>query len=116
MKKLPKTNIDIYKMSSLFNKYEDDDGFVFFNILKRINLNADNLDDYEIFEPYVIKPGDSYTNIAYKYYGNINVWWVICTLNKIDNPFVKPTIGSRIYLLRLNYMSQLLDQLSFANG
>jgi len=116
MKKIIKEKIDIYEMSSLFNKYEDDDGMIFFNILKRININADNLEDPEVFEPYLIKPGDSFTSIAHRYYGNLKVWWVICTLNKIDNPFQKLEIGTKIYLLRPSYMANLLNNLAFANG
>lgn len=116
MKKLSKPIIDMYQMSSLFNLYEDDDGMSFYNLLKRININVDNFDDQEVFIPYNITPGDSFTLLAHKFYGNLKLWWVICLLNKIDNPFKRLEIGKRIYLLQPSYMASLLNNLAFSNG
>lgn len=116
MKMLDKPDLSIYNIASLFNYYKDDDGFEFFNILKRLNLNIDNYDDKEIFSEYLLKPGDTYTKISYSYYGTIELWWLVCLVNKIDNPFKKPDIGSKIYLLNSFYMMKILDGIRHPNG
>lgn len=35
---------------------------------------------------YTIKEGDRLTNIAYKFYGNPLLWYLIADVNQIDNP------------------------------
>jgi hypothetical protein len=112
MKQLEAPKLSIYNMASVFNYYRDDDGFDFFNILKRINLNIDSYDDKEVFSEYLVLPSDTYTKISYSYYGTIELWWLICLVNKINNPFKKPEPGFKIYLLRPAYAMRVLDSIN----
>jgi len=109
---LPKPKLSSYNMASLFNSYKDENGFVFFNILKRLNLNIDNLSDKEVFDEYLFKPGDSYTKVSYKYYGTVELWWLICIVNKINNPFSKINPGFKLYLLKPQYTNIVLDSIN----
>lgn len=112
MTQLPKPKLSSFNMASLFNLYKDENGFSFFNILKRLNLNVDNLNDKEVFDEYLFKPGDSYTKVSYKYYGTIELWWLICIVNKINNPFSKINPGFKLYLLKPQYTNLVLDSIN----
>lgn len=112
MIQLPKPKLSSYNMASIFNFYRDDDGFDFFNILKRINLNIDNYNDKEVFSEYLLTAGDTFTKIAQNYYDNIELWWLVCLVNNINNPFIKLSPQTKIYLLKPNYVTKLLDQIN----
>jgi hypothetical protein len=116
MEQLIKPKLSSYNMASIFNYYRDIEGFEFFNILKRINLNIDRYDDKEVFSEYLILPSDTYTKISNFYYGTIELWWLICLVNKINNPFKKPDPGFKLYLLRPQYALRVIDSINDPNG
>jgi len=109
---LSKPKLSSYNMAALFNFYKDDDGFTFFNILKRLNLNIENFSDKAVFDEYLFQPGDTFTKVSYEYYGTVELWWLICTVNKIENPFNKLVAGERIYLLKSQYVNNVLDSIN----
>ena len=49
--------------------------------------------------PYIIytaKQGDTYDNLALRYYANPTYWWIITDFNRVLDPFVSPKIGEKI--------------------
>jgi nucleoid-associated protein YgaU len=54
---------------------------------KTINFSNNDLLPSEYYTLYKIVEGDTWTNIAYKHYRNIKLWWLICKFNNIKNPF-----------------------------
>lgn len=50
-----------------------------------INLVKENSPDF--FDKYFIEDGERPETIAYKYYGNQDLWWLILILNNIKDPF-----------------------------
>ena len=79
VKKLSAQNIE-----NLFNIYQRDNGQYFYNILKTVNF-PDDLDP-EIYDQYVTKPKDTWPLIAYNFYKDVRLWWLICAVNQIVNP------------------------------
>ena len=47
---------------------------------------------------YYTKEGDSYSNLAYKHYGDVSLWWIIASANnsKTDSLAVEQGIQLRI--------------------
>lgn len=48
--------------------------------------------------PYVVNPGDTWCNLAYRFLGNPHLWWAIASANGAEDPTVEPVPG-RIILL-----------------
>ena len=68
-----------------------------------------DIDKYNFsYISHKIEPYERLENIAYRYYGDTQYWWIICYTNKISNP-LQLTIGQpiRIYLPLENILELL---------
>jgi hypothetical protein len=98
------------QLENLFNVYEDDESKkYFYNILKTVNIPEDL--DAEVFDYYPVKFGDMWTTIAYKFYSNVSLWWVICSANQILDPTKIPEVGTIIKVIKNSYIPEILNQL-----
>lgn len=58
------------------------------NIFLKIGfINLYKQQNPEFFDKYFIKENDRPETIAYRYYGNQDLWWLIIILNDIKDPF-----------------------------
>ena len=76
---------------NLFNVYGTSDGDYFYNILRKVNIPEDI--DKGYYTDYVVKPGDTWTLLAYNFYTDVKLWWIICLANNVRNPLLFPTPG-----------------------
>lgn len=95
----------------LFNILEDDDGDKFMNIFRSFSLNNSVLSDASAFDTYEVSNDDWWENISYKYYGTVNLWWVIALFNEVVNPFEELEVGTNISILREDYLYVLLTDI-----
>ena len=49
-----------------------------------------------LYSEYIIQKGDTYDSLALKYYNNPTYYWIICSFNRISDPFELPEVGSKI--------------------
>ncbi len=103
-------NTSYFKYENFFKLYQDDDGFLFYNILKNINILPAN--ETSIEDEYVIIPKDTWINIAYKYYDDMNLWWLICEYNQIKEPLKLLEPGTKIKLLKPEFVTPVLTELN----
>jgi hypothetical protein len=104
-------SIESTKLENLFNVYQESTGEYFYNILNTVNFDSDNMAPY-LYDWYSVITGDTYTGISYKHYNTINLWWVICSLNNIQNPTSAPTPGESIKILKSNYVNDVLTTIN----
>lgn len=99
-----------YRYENFFNIYTDNNGFKFYNLLCSINLfpslNSNAEDDY------IVKNNDTWPLISYKYYNTMDLWWLVCAYNQIENPLISPKFGNVIKLLKNNYVSTVISNLN----
>lgn len=60
---------------------------LFTHILKRVKLNANAASASTIFDYFQVTGGDKPEDIAFKYYGNATLHWVILLVNNITDRF-----------------------------
>jgi hypothetical protein len=99
-------------------KYLDRSSFL--RLLPILDDNGEHV--YNIFRPYVpneaifndrnfdyttLSNGEWWENIAYDYYANENLWWVLCVTNKVVNPFEEINEGDIVYELKSNFLNIL---------
>lgn len=94
---------------NLFNVYQNEDDGYFYNLLKTVNIPEDL--DPTYYDNYAVKFGDMWPTIAYKFYGDVVLWWLVCAANQIDNPTVNPEIGTVIKIIKSEYVPKILDKL-----
>lgn len=106
---LPK--LSVYRYENFFNVYNDKASDVrFYNFLRSINIFPASDTSAEI--DYTIQYGDSWTFISYKNYNTIDLWWLICEYNQIKNSVVMPEEGTKIKILKPEYVSFILSEIS----
>lgn len=105
---LPK--LSIYRYENFFNIYTDEKSSMrFYNLLR--NINVFPATDTIIEEDYSIEYGDSWYYISYKKYNTIDLWWIICAYNQIQNPLNIPENGTKIKILKAEYVHLVINEL-----
>ena len=103
-----KEKIFFQNYENLFNVY-DIDGEYYYNILRKINIPTDISTDY--YSEYLVKPGDTWTLLAYTFYDDVRLWWIICYGNNIQNPLGFPEIGTKLKMLNNDIVQTILMQI-----
>ena len=103
-------NISMYKYENFFNIYTNENSFKFYNILKSINLFPSNNSDAE--DVYSTKHNDTWNLISWDYYNTMDLWWLVCAYNQIDNPVNMPDAGTQLKLLKSSYVSTVVSELN----
>jgi hypothetical protein len=104
-----KYSLSPHQYENIFEVYEDSDIGYFYNLLKTVNFPMDL--DPTIYNIYVVRPGDTWTLIAWTVYNNISLWWSICALNNIQNPLNMPPPGTEIKTLKIVYLQKILSDM-----
>lgn len=104
-----------YKISTanfenVLDVFTDTDGQYFYNLLKTLNVPEDLDPDY--YDIHIVKYGDMWPTIAYKYYGNVVLWWLVCATNQIQDPSTNPLVGSSIKIIKPHYVTKILSDLA----
>jgi len=105
---LPK--VSLYRYENFLNVYKDDNGFYFYNLLRSINLFP--ADNSEVEDVYNTTFNDTWHLISYKYYNTMELWWLVCAYNQIENPVKMPTPGTQIKLLKSSYVGTVISELT----
>jgi hypothetical protein len=103
-------------LANLFNIAVTPDNYNAFLINKSIFFkNTDNNMAASNFDLYEVRQYDTWTNISFKYYQTIELWWLICKTNEVINPFVMPDPGTLLKIMKKNIVySSLLPMLKNA--
>ena len=62
------------------------------------------LDNSTSYLLYKVQPNDTYDSIALKYYNNPTYYWIICSFNKVTDPFSYPVLNQ---ILRIPVLSSI---------
>lgn len=91
---------------NLFNVYGTTDGDYFYNILRKVNIPTEI--DNQYYDEYVVRPGDTWTGLAYTFYDDVKLWWIICLANNIQNPLEFPIAGTLLRILTPDLTQSIL--------
>ena len=107
IKELP--DINKYVMENLFPVHKDDTGKYYYNLLKTVIPPAEI--ESEFFEYKTINTLTPLTNLSYMFYGQIELWWLICIINHIENPVEPIPAGTTIKVIKSKYIDDILEKL-----
>ena len=107
IKDLPTLNV--YRYEKIFRMYKNNGLQYFYNIIQALNLPED-IDETKIYYT-VVKQNEPWTMISFKAYKTIELWWLICLLNKINNPLKFPSTGTAIKLLRPQFLPDIFNEI-----
>lgn len=99
--------LDNYNFANLFNVVNKGKNS-YFNLCRSIYFNVDNIDP-SLIDIYEIAEGDTWTNISYRYFGTIKLWWLICKFNNIKNPFKELETGKFLKIPTKELMESIIN-------
>ena len=99
-----------YRYENFLNIYSDNDGFKFYNLLCSVNLFPASNSNAE--DDYVVRYHDTWALISYQYYNTMDLWWLVCAYNQIQNPVKRPAPGTVLKLLKSDLVSTVITNLN----
>jgi len=94
---------------NIFNVYTTDDDYYFYNLSKTVNFPTNM--DKSFYQNYTIELNDTWAFIAWKFYNNVKLWWVICCANQIINPTENPKVGNTLKIINSITVRNLLNNI-----
>jgi hypothetical protein len=82
----------------------------YLNIFRSYIINMSSLNDTSFYELYEVDNNDWFDNISYKFYNTPQLWWVICMVNNIINPFEELQPGQILRILKNSYIYNILKE------
>ena len=100
-------NLDSYFFENVFNVYKNKDNY-YYNLLRTVNFpqTIDSAYCYNYVVPY---DNITWTNISFIHYQATNLWWLICSINNIQNPVEFPKAGTILKILKPEYVSGVIQ-------
>jgi hypothetical protein len=95
----------------LFNILEDEDGVKLQNVWRSYSLNPDVAEETYFFTGYNMNDDDWWDNISFSAYDTPLLWWILCVVNNIQNPFEEVNPGQETNILRDNYIYQVIKEI-----
>jgi hypothetical protein len=102
------SNTSQLKLFPILRDIEDNEMFV--NIFRAYTVWQDTLADASYFTTYASTNQDWFDNIAYKMYSTPDLWWMVCLVNDIINPFESLNDGDLIQVLRPQFVPQFVRE------
>lgn len=87
--------LDKYDFANLFNVVNKGEKS-YFNLCKNIYFDNVQYLSSDMVEIYTIVNDDSWSSISYKFYKTYKLWWLICKVNDVKNPFYELIPGREI--------------------
>lgn len=104
---LPKLNPTRYE--NIFKLYKNDFNQYYYNILNTIQLPEDI--NPSIYYEINISKKMPWTMISFNEYQTMDLWWLICLTNKINNPLELADIGQNLKIIRQEFVKFILDEI-----
>ena len=81
--------------ANFFNVSQKGNNYIY-NINKTIYFDNITSLSPNYYEKYTIQLNDQWTTISFKFYGTIELWWIICKINNIKDPSTELIPGTII--------------------
>ena len=112
---LNKVPLSKESLSNYFTVTVDGDGGYRYVMTRTLYVSGSNVADSTLYSEYKVQNGDHWTLISYKFYDTIDLWWLICKFNEINNPYEIPVAGTMIKIPTNEFIQAVLGQLRTAN-
>lgn len=106
---IPKLDRNNYE--NLFNVYQDQNGYWYYNLLENLYIPPDLGEEY-FFYDYSVGDVVYWTYLSYKHYGVIDFWWLLLIINNVTNPFADWESGKRIKILKHEYIETVISSMN----
>lgn len=89
----PQITYDTYQSLNIFSKYR---------LLEKYKSNI------QYYFSYEISPTDRWDNLANRFYGSVDLWWVIAIFNNVIDPYEYLQEGNTLNIIKSEFISDIL--------
>lgn len=107
IEELPKLSPTKYE--NIFKVYTTTNKQYYYNILNTIQLPDDI--NPSIFYTIQVSQKMPWTMISFNEYQTMDLWWLICLANKIDDPLRLAEVGTNLNIIRTEFIKFILDEI-----
>jgi len=101
-----------YRYENIFKLYKTQNDQYYYNLLQSVVL-PDKIDEDYIYYQLVTKKMP-WTSVSFNAYKTIELWWLICLANKINNPVMLPEENKLIKLIKPQYVPTVINEITQA--
>jgi len=102
-------NLSEYKYENIFKVFQTETNkYYYYNITRTVRVATEDLDK-TFYYKHKVNRSISYTALSYSIYGTIDLWWLICIINSIDDPVSFITPGTEIKLIKPKQVRNIID-------
>lgn len=110
-------NNDQINFSVLFPEVVDNNNRKILDLWNSYRVMVDPKEfEIDAFIEYQVKSSDSFPLLAYKFYGNVKLWWLIPLVNDVEDPFdfIQDAIdeSKTIKILKNDQISNIIFKMS----
>lgn len=91
---------------------ETSNNVYFLNLFRNFTISDHIKENNIYFNIYYAEEIDWWDNISYKYYDTERLWWLVCEMNDITNPFEELVHGQQIKILKEAYLFNVFKNLA----
>lgn len=112
-KTISSQSLPITSRLRLFNILQmTEDNTYFMNIFRNYKI-ADYAKQNNIyFDLYSCEEEDWWDNISYKYYDTERLWWLVCEMNDVVNPFEEIEPGLQVKVLKEDHLYSIFTAIA----
>ena len=98
-----------YKNYSKLSRYSAFPFYYHTRLSKYVYGKTSYLDNTTLYKTHLIQRGDTLDSLALKYYNNPTLFWIICSFNRINDPFIELKEGETIKIPTISNIEFLMD-------
>lgn len=102
-----------YKYENIFKVHYDGE-YPTYNILQHVTLTDDINPD--LISTVETLPGMPLTILSYNLYSTIDLWWLICVVNNIQNPVEILPAGTTLKYVKPEYVKRIIKTIKNSLG
>jgi hypothetical protein len=96
---------------NLYNILQDLDTNYVINIFKTVDINDYVKNHNDFFIIHTAEDDEWWDNVSYKYYDTPSLWYIICIMNNILNPYEEIEKGQLIKVIKKIYLYNILKDI-----
>lgn len=103
------SKLNTYRYENIFKVYKTNYNQYYYNILNTVQFD-ENLNPSVYYE-ISVSQRLPWSMISFNEYETMDLWWLICIVNKINNPLELPQINQSVKIIRKEFLKFIIDEI-----
>jgi hypothetical protein len=104
------SKLNPYRFENIFRMYKTDNNQYYYNLLNTIQI--DNELNPSVYYSITVSQRMPWSMISFNEYETMDLWWLVCLINKINDPLSFPQPGTQLKIVRKEFLKFILDEIN----